>query len=177
MQGFADTGEYRIDQLPAVTAGGRVFRARLRDGREIEVSRMTADPATAAARQGWIATAAGRRRPGRLGLAWFAPVPATAGHALAEVVVSPGLEGSGLGILLFDTVVLTAMAGGVASLTVFLPAGAEDFVPAVAGLGGRIASGGGEVLVVELPLARGPRRYVGSGMHVAMGLPGATDAN
>lgn len=169
MPDTAVTGEHRAVRRPAVGPGRVPFRARLRDRREVEVSPMAAEPVSGTGRLGWIATAVGRRHPGSLGLAWFAPVPATAGHALAEVVVSPSLAGSGLGLLLFDTVVLTAVAAGVSSLTVFLPGQAEDFVPVVVGLGGRIASGGGRVLVAELPLGRGPRRYVGSGMHSAMG--------
>lgn len=168
MQETAHTSEHRIARRPAGPEARRPFRAHLRDGREVEVSPMAADPTTGAGRLGWITTAVARRQPGSLGLAWFAPMPATAGHALAEVVVSPGLAGSGLGLLLFDTVVLTAMASGVGSLTVFLPSQAEDFVPVVVGLGGRIASAGGEVLVAELPLGRGRRRYVGSGMHLAL---------
>jgi hypothetical protein len=144
------------------------FRATLRDGREIEVARMTGDPGNGNDRRSWTATTVGRRDPGYLGLAWFAPVPATAGHALAEVVVNHGLGGTGLALLLFDTVVLTATATGVGTLSLFLPAHAEDFSRAVSGLGGRIVSPGGQVMVVELPLGRGPRRYLGSGMHPAM---------
>lgn len=145
------------------------FRATLRDGREIEVARMTGDhPGSGHERRGWTATTVGRRDPGYLGLAWLATVPATAGHALAEVVVNHGLEGTGLALLLFDTVVLTATATGIGTLSLFLPALAEDFGPTVKALGGRIVSAGGQVIVVELPLGRGPRRYIGSGMHPAM---------
>lgn len=165
MQGLADTGEYRVVRRHGAGGAGQPFRAILRDGREIEVSPLVAGVPAPGARHGWTATAVARRQPGYLGLAWCAPVPSTAGHALAEVVVQPGLEGSGLGLLLFDTVVLAAVAAGVSSLTVFLPGHAEDFVPALAGLGGRVVSGGGPVLVAELPLGRGPRRYVGSGTH------------
>lgn len=154
----------------AIQHAGTPFRATLRDGREAEVAPMDRDPEVAAGRLGWTATAAGRRQPGVLGLAWLATVPATAGHALAEVVVNHGLEGTGLALLLFDTVVLTATSAGVGVLTLFLPAQAEDFSPAVRALGGRIVSPGGQVMVVELPLGRGPRRYIGSGMHPAMAL-------
>jgi hypothetical protein len=150
------------------------FRATLRDGREIEVAPMAG---SGSERTGWTATTVGRRDPGYLGLAWFAPVPATARHALAEVVVNHGLEGTGLALLLFDTVVLTATATGVDTLSLFVPAHAEDFGRAVTGLGGRIVSSGGEVMVVELPLGRGPRRYIGSGMHPAMPADGLEFGN
>lgn len=166
------TGEMIAAQPTPPPAAGRGaeggFRATLRDGREVAVTPMDQDAGVPAGRLGWAATATGRRGPGVLGLAWLAAVPATAGHALAEVVVNHGLEGTGLALLLFDTVVLTATATGVDTLSLFLPARAEDFGQAVSGLGGRIVSPGGKVMVVELPLGRGPRRYIGSGMHPAM---------
>lgn len=150
---------------PATAPG---FRATLRNGRVVEVAEMSQEPGATSRRLGWVATAAERQQPGALGLAWFAPVPATAGHALAEVVLNPGSEGTGLALLLFDTVVLTAIAANIGSLSLFLPAHAEDFVPAVTALGGRILASGGAIMVVELPLGRAPRRYVGSGMHLAV---------
>lgn len=171
-----NTGEMvAARQAPLSRLVGRAndeFRATLRDGREIEVARMAGDPLRGIERRSWIATTVGRRGPGYLGLAWLAPVPATAGHALAEVVVNQGLEGTGLALLLFDTVVLTATASGLGTLSLFLPAHAEDFSPPVGGLGGRIVSPGGQVMVVELPLGRGPRRYIGSGMHPAIPIEG-----
>lgn len=156
-------------------AGGRAgdpagtFEVSLRDGRAVEISPMGGTDHESAGRLGWTATLRGRRQPGSLGLAWFAPVPAAEGQALAEVVVSPGLEGTGLGLLLFDTVVLTAMSLGVKVLTVFLPRPAEDFFPVLASAGGRVLSALDGVIVAAIPVGQGPRRFVGSGTHQAPG--------
>lgn len=163
----------RTDEMPVVmreiapVRDADAFQANLRDGRTIEIHRMGAPRGGPGERIGWTATEVGRRQPGYLGLAWFAPIPTTAGHALAEVVINPGQQRSGLALILLDAVVLAAATLGIGSLTLFLPSQAEDFTPVIASFGGRIVSAGGEVLVAELPLDRGPRRYLGSGMHRA----------
>lgn len=158
------------------------FEARLRDGRIITVSRLAARSSPGRSR-GAVFPGVGSHGPegatlpvgwqaresdsgGRaLGSAGFAPVPTRPGHAIAEVVVRPRLAGTGLGLLLLETMVLAASESGLGALTIFLPAGIEDFEPLVARLGGRLLPAHRGVQVCEIPLAPARRRYLRSGTH------------